>query len=423
MIWLLACSGGEPAIDAVFERPYAGRPSAAGARVVTDVSASMQGFIRPDDVTMTRLHEEIAGAVGAHSTGALSWCGVDTEIRCEGTLPNLSRYSSRKFYASQVGQYHLALDPGASEGLTIVVTDGGVGGGGGGATDTEGCSAGSTVACVSGRLRDLIDQGFGVWAVGVALPFDGTVYAERALDKGMFERIAAGATAGKVSDLQPSAGRATYHYEGPRPILILVTTRDIAGGRAIAAELQQRLLKQSIADPLGAGVEMAEWAPLPVPRIAFAGVSAEPGTDMRTAGFLLGPGLVNDDRYEQQIACGVSDKGYVRARLTAMQPGLVIEKHPNARGIEQLDPVEDGFRLGVVCGNLPSGTSRLGLRVRLEDPVGKLHSKWIDAWSADDSFSRPDGLFGLSLLARAAEDEAARSVPPVAEVVLRVDRQ
>ena len=91
MWWLLACGGGDPAIDAVFPPVSTPTVSSSGARVVTDVSASMQGFLRPGDVTMTRLHEEIAGAVGAHGAGALSWCGVDTEVRCEGSLPNLAR--------------------------------------------------------------------------------------------------------------------------------------------------------------------------------------------------------------------------------------------------------------------------------------------------------------------------------------------
>lgn len=413
--WFACSPPDAPPVDAVYVAAAPAPREITGARVVTDVSSSMRGFVGKG-VALATLHEEIARAVGENAHGAAEWCVVDEQVHdCVPTLPDHARYARADFYGAKAAAYHLGLDDALQRGVTVVVTDGGVGGTASGDAAGEGCAAGSTVACVSDRLAQIVTGGGAVYAVVLRMPFDGRVFAERAMDDEMFGRIAANiAPPALVTDFDGSKARASYRYAGPRPMMVMIAGADAAAVQGVGETLT-RAMKGLRPDWEIVG---APWAPLSTGSLRVAGIDVAEGTP----GFLLEGNQEVAGVIEQDITCGFDDKAWIDLRTAPAGAGYHVEAHPNVPAEVMVVDERDGvLRLGVVCAGLPvsSVRHRLGLAWR-RDPE-PLDATWHE-WSAPDSFSRPAGLFGLEPLATRVHTEAASLLAPVPLAVIHIQR-
>jgi hypothetical protein len=412
LVALLACERSPARPPTLTAAPVAVAPAAlgAGALVVTDISGSMKGFVQPGSVALSRLHEELVGALSASPAGAPALRTVDEAL--SPPLPAaLERYSTPGLYVGASSRFDKALQLDTAEGpasrrFTVVLTDGVYGGGAG---DDAGCAVGATPACVGRALSALVEAGFGVWLVALALPFDGKVYAERAMDAGQFAQVQAGLGPGQSArDFAPSPSAAHFRYRGPRPLLAILVSRDVEGGRALKDELLARWRRLGLSEKLDA----AELAPGLTPPSLVTEVGWDPAH--RSAGLLLGRGGPSADPstqkrlgYAQIVECGRTDTGTLRARLSPAPEGLQATVDPGLP-VGLVGPIGVGVDLSLplTCAGLAAGsTTDLRLTLRTQPaPTGLLAG-----WSAPDTWSQPAGLFGLdAIIAQVSAIAAAR---------------
>ncbi|MCB9743516.1 MAG: hypothetical protein H6741_05775 [Alphaproteobacteria bacterium] len=435
---LFACTGEEPA-----QAPLPAKTTVAeapkplrlppGARVVTDISGSMQGFVGGGGNHLIQLHEELTGALGAQGVpGALEYCLVSTDVSCDGKT-NLGRYGDAKLYTGKESRFDKALDLKGDEGpdsryVTVILTDGVYGGGGGNATDMAGCAAGATVACIGQRLVKLAEAGYGVWVVGASLPFDGRVYAERSMDQGQFDRLKAGlGDHQRVEAFKAHATDASYGYTGPRPLLTLVVTKDVTLGRKLAAELERRFKAVGVASPDGDGVHSAEWAPLDTltekltPAITSARVDR-----VRTEGFQLGKQSATTGGYAMLVRCGATDNGALRIDGRNITSSTRLSAGAgNPDGVAPRLKIDgNAVSLGLVCADLPAGsTTDLRFTLSAEPEAMAYLDPWVRTWHAEDTWSKPEGLFGLGSLAELTTRVALEALPLEHGLFVRVERE
>lgn len=399
-----------------------------GARIVTDISGSMQGFLMPGSTRLTQLHEELTGAVGARVPGTLEYCLVSNNVVCDGKN-DLGRYS-QKLYTGEESRFDKALDLSADDGpgarrATLVVTDGVYGGGSAAQASLAGCASGATAACIAQRLDGLVDAGFGVWTVAVALPFNGRVYAERAMDNDQFSRMKAGlGDHQQVSEFKASATDASYRYSGPRPLLVLIVSKDAALGAALAADVAARFGRIGLADPAGPGIQQAELAPLASLEARLKpAVTAGRIDRVATEGFQLGKQGAVPGGYALIVRCGGTDNGALRLDGQNISPTTTLSAQAPAGVAPRLKAEAGWVSLGIVCSPLPAGgNTDMKFTLRGAPEVAAHLPPWVSGWSSDDTWSRPDRLFGLDQIAASAVGSALERLPLESTLHVRVER-
>lgn len=399
-----------------------------GARIVTDISGSMQGFLFTGSTRLTQLHEELTGAVGSRVPGSLEYCLVSNGVVCDGKN-DLGRYS-KNLYTGSESRFDKALDLAADDGpsarrATIVVTDGVYGGGSAAQASLAGCASGATAACISERLSQLVDGGFGVWAVAVALPFNGKVYAERAMDNDQFARMKAGlGDHQQVSEFKASATDASFKYAGPRPLLVLIVSKDAALGAALSADVAARFARIGLADPSGAGIQQAELSPLASLEAQLRPVITAGRIDrIATPGFQLGKQGAVPGGYALIARCGGTDNGALRLDGQNIHADTALSAEAPAGVAPRLKAEEGWISLGLVCNPLPAGgTTDMKFTLRGNPQVAAYLPPWVSSWSSPDTWSHPDRLFGLDQLATAAVRGALGRLPLDSTLHVRIER-
>jgi len=138
----------------------------------------------------------------------------------------------------------------------------------------EPCLAGADPRCMAYLMKQRAEKGYGIWAVLLLMPFKGTHYAERPLDDSQWQRIQQHVSAlGQdpffpgvkftVSRQGSSTPFTSYQFEGSKPVLVLVVSRDVQAGRAIANEFSEAVKRERVVQPTN-GVYTIELAPLSV---------------------------------------------------------------------------------------------------------------------------------------------------------------
>jgi hypothetical protein len=105
------------------------------------------------------------------------------------------------------------------------------------------------------------------------MPFKGTHYAERPLDDSQWQRIQQHVSGLSQDPLFPGVKFTvsrqggtpftSYQFEGSKPVLVLVVSRDIQAGRAITNKFSEAVKRERVVQPSG-GVYTLELAPLSV---------------------------------------------------------------------------------------------------------------------------------------------------------------
>lgn len=464
--------------------PRTGPPPGRGARVVVDLSESLRGFAANNSVALESLHRAIEAALstsGMHEP--FERCGlVDNTVQCAST-PELTpeRLRVPATYNAHGALIDLALrrppraarsdqqqaDPMDERAATVLVTDGFQSGsddapaGDAGAPSAEAdvnCPRGTDPGCIANLLRRRVVDGYGVWALRVLLPFNGRYFTERGIDQNAYtlleQHVEALNHAPEWDGLRfalarrrPSFSRplTSFEYQGPRPLLVFVLSRQIEAGRALVSTLLRDLEANHVGVRFGPSssqqpLASAEWAPfapysaaltnarrannggpadeVQVERVtrqgsdllvnvhcSQAGVAQLQLTGSLTQGALPVPSFVTVQARWQAV--GTLPRGVLTPPTDAVagRPGTF-------NGTTQLD-----------CRTLAAGTHRYVLGVWGRWSLNnQLDAEWFLRESAANMFEAPEHVFGLGDVARTVLTEGTNYEGILTRVTLEVHR-
>ena len=423
-------------------------PAGVGAQVFVDVSESIRGFTSERSVALATLHGPVieASLSALQVNNPFRRCAVDEDVHCDVPL-DVPRLRLPATYHGANSALHRVLrrpprapradlqapDPLDPWAVTVIVTDGFESSRAPFQPDAPGavaCTAGADPSCLAALLRARVLEGYGVWVGRVMLPFDGRYFAERRLDDAMWSRVQAHAAAldtdpawngvrftASAPSMQGEAG--AFRWQGARPLLVFVLSRDVAQGRRLVAEMDRRLRVERLGPRTPtADVSFSEWAPFDGLSATLLGAArAESGGEADDV--LVDRPATNAGVFEVPVRCGLHGHATVRLdgalaqgvlappafatvslrwRAAVASPWFALPTQP-------LRPVPGPFEaLAVVdCRALPAGVRDAAFSLHGEwrvDPSA-LARQWFVAESADTSFESPEKVFGLADLAGA----------------------
>lgn len=431
------------------------------AQLFIDTSGSMAGFFGASRSTLTAVHEEIASALAGSGLRSLRACTVGNRANCDGVPSAPAKLASPALYHENTSRLDLVLSrvappsridpnhppqPDALDDarLTMLITDGmEVASETAGSTGTSSCASGADPTCVRALLEKRIAEGFGVWLIGVLLPFNGTHFPERSLTSAYFDEARAHvdqlkfdpknlgvafAIPGKLG-VDASTGKSAYAYRGYRPLLLFVFSRDAALARGVVSGVVKKLREA----PIQPGkmnsqdtVQSVELAPLTATSVRAARIEVVPrpeeekifgsGFDpARLEELKLKESAAMGSGISQRVWCGANGRrmlyvGYQRTgdrQLPAYIGEQVIlapdsrSPAPPPRAVALPTPHDgDRIRTGLDCAVLSPGPNieiGFALESQLTLDESQLEHQWWSraAWSSQDSWKMPERVYGL----------------------------
>jgi hypothetical protein len=447
-------------------KPDAGMPAppppTVSARLFIDTSGSMAGFFgasksqKSAGTMLMAVHEEIDAAMSETGLSSTRKCTVGDNVKCEDVPATPAKLATAGLYhevtsrldkvlarapaPAQIDPNHRpppdALDDAR---VTLLITDGmEVASGPGGSAI---CASGADPTCVRTLLEKRIEEGFGVWLVGVLLPFHGTHFPERTLTPAYFDQARAHvdqlkfdtrnlgvtfAIAGKLGTDPTSGGKSTYTYQGTKPLLIFVFSREPATARAFVGTLVKKLRTAPIQpgkmSPQDA-VQTVELAPLAATTTRASRLEIVPQKEQQTIfGDKFDPAKLAELKLQeaarfggglaQKLWCGANGRSmlYLRydqagERTVPMyvkeQVVLVPAAGLPAGAVAPPTPHGDNRILtGVSCGPIHAGPdTELGFtletQLALDEPA--LQGQWWSqtGWSSEDAWQMPERVYRL----------------------------
>jgi hypothetical protein len=428
-------------------------PPGRGARVLVDVSEGLRGFTARRLATLSKLHQNVIehALTDAQSINPslqvyapFQRCKLDTAIRCDAAPVPPIELGRSQTYSGRDAALHLALrmppvaprpdlqepDPLDPYAVTVIVTDGFQSASGGaptGASPTVACAGGPDSACIGELLAQRVRSGYGVWLVRLHLAFDGRYFAETELDEPAWNRVlqhvellnrdpAWNGLRFRARHARFSTPEGAFDWEGARPLLVWILSRETAIGRSLVAAMRQRLAVERITvrDNLDLDVATAELAP-------FDGISAllDPASIRRVRGGGAADVVIVDaaERSSSGVAArvrcpmegvaqvsvagaialrGVAPPPFVRLNVAWRSPVIEAGISPLTSAIPaQVGPF--AATLDVNCRHLRQGTSSHGYEVyarwSLDDAM--LRRQWFVTESGTTSYESPDRVYDL----------------------------
>jgi hypothetical protein len=444
--------------------PDAGPPPAPAptieAQLFIDTSGSMAGFFGASRSTLAAVHEEIASALSGSGLRSLRACTVGDHVTCDNVPSAPAKLASPAMYHENTSRLDLVLSrvappsridpnhpprPDALDDarLTMLITDGMEVASETGSPGSASCASGADPTCVQALLEKRIAEGFGVWLIGVLLPFQGTHYPERNLNSAYFDQARAHvdqlkfdpkhlgvafAITGKLG-VDASTGKSTYAYRGYRPLLLFVFSRDTALARGVVSGVVKKLREAPIQpgkmNPQDT-VESVELAPLTATSVRAARIEVVPRPEEeRMFGSGFDPARLEELKLKesaamgsgmsQRVWCGANGRrmlyvGYQRADDRQL-PAYIAEQvvlapdsrspAPPPRSVAPPTPHDgDRIRTGLDCAALSPGPNieiGFALETQLALDESQLEHQWWShtAWSSQDSWKMPERVYGL----------------------------
>jgi hypothetical protein len=473
-------SGGGPSISAVPPKPDAPPSDAAppdagpppaptpsiAAQLFVDTSGSMGGFFgasrSPTDAggMLAAVHEEIASALSESGLSSLRTCTVGDRVNCDGVLLTPAKLANPAMYHELTSRLDRVLsrvpppsriDPNRppprdaldDARLTMLVTDGmEVAAETPGPAGSTSCASGADPTCVRALLEKRIAEGFGVWLVGVLLPFNGTHFPERNLTSSYFDLArkhveqlkfdpknlgVVFAVSSKLG-VDGSTGKPTYSYRGYRPLLMFVFSRDAILARGVVSRVVDKLRKA----PIQPGkmnsqdtVQSVELAPLAATPVRAARITVVPRPEQekifgsafdpaKLVEFKLGESAAMGSGLSQRVWCGGNGRSmlYVEVQRTGdrLLPAYLVEHvalvadsgSPAPPGSVAPPKPHDGDQIltGLNCAPLSPGPNievGFALETQLAQDDSQLERQWWshNAWSSSDSWQMPERVYQL----------------------------
>lgn len=438
-------------------------PPSLAAQLFIDTSGSMAGFFgastsqKDAGAMLVAVHEEIDSALSESGLSSPRKCTVGDSVKCNGVPSAPARLASPAIYHENTSRLDQVLSrtPAPSRidpnhppppdllddaRVTLLITDGmEVASDAGGSAS---CANGADPTCVRVLLERRIAEGFGVWLIGVLLPFNGVHFPERNLTGSYFDEVRAhvdqlrfdarnlGVTFAIKGTLgtDASTGKSTYRYRGYRPLLVFAFSRDHALAREVVRNLVDKLRKAPIQpgkmNPQDT-VQAVELAPLTATATRAARVEIVPSQEQQKifgSGFdpaklvelKLGDSAPLGAGISQKVWCGANGRSMLYVRYD--QPGehalppYVKEQVvlvPDARSALPRGSIappsgKDGDRIltGLNCGPLSPGPNLeigFALQTQLSLDEAQLEHQWWShtAWSSEDSWQMPERVYRL----------------------------
>ena len=442
--------------------PVVAAPAAAPTvpvQIFVDTSGSMAGFfgpIAPRDPgkRLLAVHEELDAALTETGLKPARKCTVGNDVTCARVPTAPAQLASQDLYRESTSRLDKVLaralppariDPNIppppdlldDATVTLLLTDGmAVAPPGGGSTV---CGSGADPACVGALLQQRIDEGFGAWIVGLLLPFHGTHYPERTLTAAYLEQARGhvgqlkfdqrnlGVTF-SIGDLgvdASSGGTSTYRYQGYKPLLLFVLSRETEVARALVSTIVQKLRaapiqpgKMSPADT----VHSVELAPLTATAVQAPRIESVSKLEQQQ---IFGPKFDQAQLLElklkesarfggglsQKVWCGASgrsllDISYDLGRRTLpayLQERVRLVPDGRAPASSVAPPTDAGprrVRTGIQCSALPvrpDNTLTFTLQSELSLDPAELDKQWWsrNGWSSASSWQMPERVYLL----------------------------
>ena len=408
-----------------------------GVRVYNDLSYSMTGFAIGGASALESIHRRILASLASTGQRAVEYCdlGKEPKPKC-GLKPDPARYRDRMNYKGLTSPLATVLevpapDPAIAaqpkaavegERLTVIITDGLESGSPLMNTSQPGTAIpGPNVYRIRDAFSARIGDGFGAWLIAISIPFNGRVIPERGLGQELFRRaqdhlktvaadpIYAGLKI-EARDLVREQSDKTEHYQylGPRPVLIMVLTRDIPLGRQFVDSLRDGLNEERVPQPLGR-IASVEVAPSDTQSFVFSGLSSSPVHGERTAFLRITERRENDTfvgRYECrgaatariQLNAAQASKGVVALPAglkQTLEASIVSAGAPAGLLTEPRFLGRGAFEMTLECARLTADTT-LVIELRSAVVAGDPNKGWWSAWSAPNSYEMPERVFGLT---------------------------
>lgn len=455
-----------PGPSPVATRPTLPTPRPApghGAQVIVDSSQSLAGFTAARDVArsgrtrwrdsgstrMSALHEQVIERALAqlNANAPFKRCLLDTELRCgevpvqalqfndpqtyRGTDAALDRVLRRPVaHARPDANEQDFLDPFA---ITVLLTDGfqTVPTPAQGASDVN-CAGGADPACLGSLLAARVRDGFGVWIGRVNMPFGGMYYPERPIDE-MWPRIEA-----HVDDLNHNhpewngvqfgarhgrrgAPGGSFRWEGARPLLMIVLSRDVALGRNFGQRVGQFMRNEDTIFARGAvgaassanrdapDWSLSEFAP-------FDGATGHIDESLirRTQSggaadaVRIAPATRDARGVNVSIRCSLQgvatfpvhasvQRGATHPSFVDVVPSWRVEGAPEPWLTVTPQPGTLDLTASVDCRRLPQGshTQTLGLYVEWQRNEARIAQEWFWRDSVETSYEAPEKVYRL----------------------------
>lgn len=407
----------------------------SGAIIVTDVSGSMNGFALPNSTRLFTLHDELDRAVRnaiatSEASPTIQRCYLGATVDCQSNISprdfdKASLYSAKEsrldlFFAptkdTSVASNKTAVDPIDPYHVAVLITDG-MEASAPNSKEAAPCLAGADPACMAYLLKQRAESGYGIWATLILMPFKGTHYAERPLDDSHWQRIqqhivaltqdpyflGVKFTAKRAGNSVPFS---SYQFEGSKPVLVLVVSRDIQAGRAVVKAFSESLQRERIVQPANAVYTM-ELAPLSVTTQKIEGIRfthSVPVTELslisnrRDKGFFNWKVQCNRDGKATfdvvAAATGgeniIPDGVHAGFELGRFFPGGVPEDNLKIGKTQ-----DNNFQLQVNCGHLVPGEFKTCLSLQARLTADANGSAFWNALSSDNMYEAPERLYGL----------------------------
>lgn len=469
-VWVLligavaACKGDPPARPAMAagpqSRPAPRQPARAapvhlpgrGAQVIIDISQSIAGFTstlrvsrrgRPrwSDGGSTRMsslhHHVIERSLAELSANApFRRCLLDATLHCGEAPVPAETFDRPETYRGSDAALDAVLrrppsgaradtapaDPLDPFAITVLLTDGfqSTASGGGGSPDVN-CAGGADPACLGALLAARVREQYGVWIGRVVMPFGGTYYPERAIGE-MWPRIE-----GHVADLNTNHPEWTgvvfgarrgdhdspsgaFRWEGARPLLMVVLSRDISLGRRFVAKVQEHLPSEPTIFARSAATDVAfsEMAPFEgaTARIQESGIRRTQGGGAADS-VRVSPATRDASGAHVAIRCSLEGVASVQVPAVFHRAARIpsyVDVVPSWRVVSGagawLHPVPQraglGLDLAVNCRQLPQGTHTQTLGIYVEwRRNAQFSQEWFIRESAETSYEAPERSFRL----------------------------
>lgn len=424
------------------------RPPGRGAQVIVDSSESLAGFVasrpagrhgrRGTSTRMSALHQHVIERALAqlNANAPFRRCLLDATLHCDAApVPALAFDNADTYNGADAALDHVLrrpvavarpdartedpLDPFA---LTVLITDGFQSTvSPGGASPDVNCAGGADPACLGSLLAARVREGYGVWLVRIVMPFAGTYFPERPVDE-MWPRIAAhvedlnrnhpewtGVTfrASRGHHASPSGA---FRWEGARPLLMFVLSRDVPLGRNFIAKVTEFLPTEDTIFARSAALDVAsaELAPFEgaSARIQEASIRRSQSGGAADA-VRIAPAGRTAQGVQVSARCSLAGVASFQA-LTTFQRGAripaFVDVVPSWRVVSGaatwLSPVALpgtlNLNVGIDCRRLPRGTHTQTLGVHVDwRRNAQLAQQWFMRESAETSYEAPESVYRL----------------------------